>query len=164
MAADLVVFNSEFNRDSFLNNINTIIKLLPDYRPKELHLQIKPKCRVLYFPIDFPILPSVKTMSNILNIVWPHRWEFDKNPELFFKVLYKLKENNKKFLVSILGEVFMDIPDIFSKAREHLKKEIINFGFMEKKEDYFKVLCSSHVVVSTTDHEFFGVSMLVTSL
>ncbi|GJQ79419.1 hypothetical protein Trydic_g16278 [Trypoxylus dichotomus] len=140
LAADLLIFNSSFNKESFLKNIASVIKLLPDYKPKDLQLQIAPKY--------------------ILTIVWPHRWEFDKNPDLFFRVLYRLKENNRKFLVSILGQTFADAPPVFSIARKHLQAEIINFGFVESKEEYFKVLGSSHIAVSTADHEFFGLSML----
>ncbi|KAI4470878.1 glycosyltransferase-like 1 [Holotrichia oblita] len=160
LAADMVIFNSEFNKESFLSNIGTIMKLLPDYKPKNLEFDIRPKSKVLYFPIDFSIIPSSNEVSNTLTIVWPHRWEFDKNPECFFKVLSKLKENSKKFLVSILGEMFTDVPSIFAAAREHFQTEIINFGFVESREEYLKILSRSHVVVSTADHEFFGVSIL----
>lgn len=157
------MFNSNFNKQSFLSNIDTVIKLLPDYRPKDLQLKIEPKCKVLYFPIDFPLLTSVKSMPTVLSIVWPHRWEFDKNPESFFRVLFKLKENNKPFQVSILGEVFTDVPDIFLKAKEQLQTEIIHFGYIEKKQDYFQILNTTHVAISTANHEFYGVSMLVSS-
>ncbi|KRT83189.1 hypothetical protein AMK59_4688, partial [Oryctes borbonicus] len=157
---DLIVFNSGFNKESFLKNIRSVIKLLPDYKPNDLQLKIGPKCKVLYFPIDFTIMSLSKPSSDILTIVWPHRWEFDKNPDFFFKVLYRLKKSNKKFLVSLLGQTFTDVPPAFSVAREYLEAEIVNFGFVENKEEYFKILGTSHIAVSTADHEFFGVSML----
>lgn len=161
LAADVVIFNSVFNKESFLSNIATIIKLLPDYKPKNLEFDIRLKSKVLYFPLDFSTIPSSNEVANILTIVWPHRWEFDKNPESFFKVLSRLKENNKKFLVSVLGEMFTDVPGIFATAQEHFHAEIINFGFVESREEYLKILSKSQVVISTADHEFFGVSMLV---
>ena len=43
----------------------------------------------------------------------PHRWEHDKNPEAFFNVLFKLHEENEQFVVSILGENFQEIPEIW---------------------------------------------------
>lgn len=159
----MVIFNSVFNKESFLSNIATIIKLLPDYKPKNLEFKIRPKSKVLYFPIDFSTIPipASNEVANIVTIIWPHRWEFDKNPECFFKVLSRLKENSKKFLVSVLGEMFTDVPSIFTTAREHFQTEIINFGFVKSREEYLKILTRGHVVVSTADHEFFGVSMLV---
>ncbi|KAJ3662727.1 hypothetical protein Zmor_007058 [Zophobas morio] len=160
LSADVVLFNSNFNKVSFLDNLKKIIKILPDCRPKELKSKIEAKCKVLYFPVEYPEISVNDKPSEILHIVWPHRWEFDKGPEDFFKVLFNLKDENIPFQVSILGESFTDNPPIFSTAKEYLKEEIINFGYIDSKKSYYNILSSAHVVVSTAKHEFFGVSML----
>ncbi|XP_073329181.1 tRNA-queuosine alpha-mannosyltransferase isoform X3 [Pagrus major] len=212
LVSDVVVFNSTFNMDSFLSSISSFMKKIPDHRPKDLDQLIRPKCVVLYYPVQFPdvsrLLPEHKLLrrpaetsrvddiitpedeqeaprceqedpyqtttseprtdqrpvseedqNKPLHIVWPHR-EHDKDPELFFSTLIKLKERRLDFHLSVLGETFTDPPEIFSEARVLLDRHVLNWGFLPSKADYLKVLCEADVVVSTAKHEFFGVAML----
>lgn len=161
LAADIVIFNSNFNRNSFLENLASVIKLLPDYRPKDLKSEIESKCKVIYFPVQYPnVLPKTLKLE-VLHIVWPHRWEFDKAPEDFFDVLYRLKDENLAFNVSVLGECYQENPTVFHEAQIAFQAQILNFGFVENKEEYYNILGTAHIAVSTAKHEFFGVSMQV---
>ncbi|KAL3284022.1 hypothetical protein HHI36_018192 [Cryptolaemus montrouzieri] len=161
LAADEIIFNSCYNKDIFLSNIKKVIKMIPDYRPKDLDLVIAEKSRVLYFPIEFPICcRKIYKENDKLCIAWPHRWEFDKGPDDFFKVLFKLKSDGFQFELVVLGEVFTEVPKIMQQAKEILKNEIIHFGHEEVKNDYFSALSNCHVAVSTSKHEYFGVAML----
>uniref|UniRef100_A0A5F4VZA9 tRNA-queuosine alpha-mannosyltransferase n=1 Tax=Callithrix jacchus TaxID=9483 RepID=A0A5F4VZA9_CALJA len=144
LVADVVVFNSVFNMESFLTSIGRFMKLIPDHRPKDLESIIRPKCQVIYFPIRF---------SDVSR-------EHDKDPESFFKVLMHLKDLGLNFHVSILGETFTDVPDIFSEAKKTLGSSVLHWGYLPSKDDYFQVLCMADVVISTAKHEFFGVAML----
>ncbi|XP_053138882.1 glycosyltransferase-like domain-containing protein 1 isoform X3 [Hemicordylus capensis] len=132
LVADVVVFNSAYNMESFLTSIGKFMKLMPDHRPKDLEKIIRPKCQVLYFPVKFSNISSILTrlddQQKPLHIVWPHRWEHDKDPESFFKVLLKMKEMELSFHVSVLGETFTDVPaEYLYSTPEQLFKRLQNF-------------------------------------
>lgn len=172
LVADVIVFNSHFNLESFLKSVKPFLRLMPDYRPKGLEEKIRPKCRVLYFPIEFPVVNYRRTTEDKwertngdppvippLHIVWPHRWEHDKDPELFFRMLYQLLESGLPFEVSVLGESSTDHLSVFDEALQKLGGRIKNWGFLDSKEAFYQTLADADVVVSTARHEFFGVAI-----
>ncbi|KAL1115899.1 hypothetical protein AAG570_006188 [Ranatra chinensis] len=165
LVADVIVFNSHYNLTSFLDSLKGFFKLQPDYRPKELRQRIAPKCRVLYFPLPMTDIgnPS-KDYTGVLHIVWPHRWEHDKGPKAFLTVLEDLASTGCSFRVSMVGENFTNVPEMLDDYRDRLGPDrIAHWGFLPRQE-YRQLLAEAHVVVSTADHEFFGVAMLEASL
>lgn len=101
-----------------------------------------------------------------LNKETSHKFDFrehDKGPETFFQVLEALIDRGAKFQLSVLGQHYSEIPEIFTNSKTKLESrkdlcEILNWGYLSR-EDFVSVLSSAHVVVSTALHEFFGVSM-----
>lgn len=166
LAADKVLFNSQYNLTSFVQNIGSFLKLQPDFRPdkEQLVSSVEKKSSVVYFPVNLPEYGTERRSSSsadVLHIVWPHRWEHDKDPETFFRVLFKLKDEQLNFKVSVLGETFEDVPEIFATAEKLLgEKHLVHFGRLESKQDYLQVLSTADVVVSTALHEFFGVAVI----
>ncbi|CAM1305569.1 GTDC1 (predicted) [Pycnogonum litorale] len=164
LVADKVVFNSKYNRQSFLSGIGRHLKMIPDYRPSsnEIIKTIEQKSSVIYFPLQLAEISIQHSLNSDhpLIILWPHRWEHDKAPEIFFNALYKLNNEGLDFRISILGESFSDIPSEFDEAKINLSDKILRWGYLESKIDYYKALKEADVVVSTATHEFYGVGML----
>ena len=53
LVADKNIFNSDYNKTTFLNNINSFLKQMPDYQVKiNIKTDLEPKCCVTYFPIN----------------------------------------------------------------------------------------------------------------
>lgn len=164
LAADKILFNSKFNEMSFLDNVNTFLNRQSDFKIKSLREQIEPKCAVLYFPIDFGALPNERTtddeqqIGDDLHLLWPHRWEHDKNPQLLASTLIELDRRGIPFKLSIVGEQFDSYPECFDEIKEKLSHKLQNFGYLNRS-DYVKCLNEADVVISTANHEFYGVSM-----
>jgi glycosyltransferase involved in cell wall biosynthesis len=93
-------------------------------------------------------------------ILWNHRWEHDKNPDVFFESLRALKDRKVDFGLVILGESFKEYPAVFDRAREALKEKILHAGYVPDQRDYANMLSRCDIVVSTSDHEFFGISII----
>jgi len=167
LAADLVLFNSNTLCDAFLENISKHLKLQPDQRPDVLQIreEVKKKSRVCYFPLNLPEALSNGHSEEVpkkaeVHIVWPHRWEHDKDPEAFFRVIFKLLEEKLEFKVSVIGQTYGQLPEIFAEAREKLEGRIGTWGFKADKEEFYSALSECNVVVSTAQHETYGVAML----
>ncbi|XP_003742354.1 glycosyltransferase-like domain-containing protein 1 [Galendromus occidentalis] len=158
LAADRVIFNSGYNASSFLSRIDSFLNKQPDYHTQCRHL-IEKKCSVLFFPINLERFNS-PSGNDVLHILWPHRWEHDKDPNAFFEVLRDLKGSGCSFEVSVLGESYGEVPPVFHEARDFLEGMIRNWGYASSRDEYSNILRSSDIVVSTAIHEFYGVAVL----
>jgi glycosyltransferase involved in cell wall biosynthesis len=164
LAADALVFNSRFHRDEFLGGIARFLKPLPDHRPGGLDEELRPKCSVIYPGIDCDELerhrPEPQRAARPVTVLWNHRWEFDKQPEVFFHALGKLAAEGLEFRVHVVGQTFQVKPKPFLEARERLGPRIGIFGHLPRREDYVHVLWDSDIVASTAIQEFFGIAVM----
>ncbi len=49
---------------------------------------------------------------------------------------------------------------MFEEAKKRFASRVIHWGFVESRAEYEKVLLEADIVVSTADHEFFGISIV----
>ncbi|MFT5698235.1 MAG: glycosyltransferase involved in cell wall biosynthesis [Desulforhopalus sp.] len=162
MAADSIAFNSEFNRSSFMDGCSRYLKFASDMKLSRIIDDLKGKSVVIYPGIEFSGIDAVASDDTLSapTIVWNHRWEHDKNPEEFFFALQSLKKQKMQFHLIVLGQSFRQSPDCFERAKEEFSDEIIHFGFAESYERYIEQLVKGTIVVSTSTHEFYGISII----
>ncbi|MFH2048619.1 MAG: DUF3524 domain-containing protein [bacterium] len=159
LSATEIWFNSEFHRASYLGALEQFLKRMPDYQHVEKIEEIKNKSSVVYPGIDY-ISKNETRLPGPIRILWAARWEYDKNPETFFNAIRILKEKEIDFRLSVIGSQFTDMPGIFEKAKAEFGDKIIHWGYQKTRKEYIHVLQKADVVVSTANHEFFGISII----
>ncbi|RMF68486.1 MAG: DUF3524 domain-containing protein [Calditrichaeota bacterium] len=162
LAADAVFFNSRYHLTSFLEETRRLLKHFPDHRGLENVERIAEKAEVLPLGLDLQRFdackPSVTQARDVPLILWNHRWEFDKNPEEFFRALDHLATAGLDFQVAVLGECFSRKPDVFWRAQARLGKRVVHFGYAEQFADYAAWLWRADILPVTSIQDFFGAS------
>ncbi len=163
LASDSLAFNSLYNLDSFLAGCKELLAKMPDMSLAGYEEAIRAKAIILHPGLDFSGVDSClgeRQTGRPPVLVWNHRWEHDKNPELFFDTLFGFAEQEIPFGLIVLGESFRNQPPIFAQARERLAARIVQFGYAEDRREYCRLLCQGDIVVSTANHEFYGMAVL----
>jgi len=161
-AADRVAFNSAYQRRAFLEGMRQILDRMPDARPYWVLERADEISEVLPLGIEVDRLPPrlSKPPGQPPLVLWNHRWEHDKAPEVFFRVLGALAAEGVGFRVAVAGESFRSQPPIFRQAREGLADRVEHWGFVPERAAYYRLLARADVVVSTARQENFGLSLL----
>ena len=162
LVADRVVFNSRWNMDSFLGGIDALLGKSPDNTISGASEAIAGKSDVAWPPVEAtPGSREVleRVLHNVPVIVWPHRWEHDKGPSELLETARSLRKVMDARWI-ILGEQFADIPEPLSVFLDEFQADILHAGHIESRADYLQILASADWVLSTADHEFFGVAVV----
>jgi len=155
LAADRLLFNSGFNRDSFLQGIDELLARLPDQVPAGIANKLRDKSEVLPVAVDSIDAAEEKEPGLIL---WNHRWEYDKAPEVFADALSILKHSGVDFRLALLGAR----PRVAPEALEQIEQTCADNIMVNEKVDrerYRRIVSQSSIVVSTAMHEFQGLSI-----
>lgn len=156
LAADRLLFNSAYNRDSFILGVSELLNKLPDEIPDGVAaaLTVKSKC----LPVAIaPVTAEDHRRNNL--ILWNHRWEYDKNPRLFLEALLRLQGMRPDFELALLGCRPLKKPYVLAEIETRFADRIIVNGKVSRQQ-YHHYLAQSAIVVSTAIHEFQGLSVL----
>ncbi len=158
LTADQVWFNSAFHREDFLRGLPGLVSRFEE-NPDAMVEQVRAKSSVAYAGID-PVPARGPRPPGPMRVLWVARWEHDKNPETFFEAIKILKWHGAEFRLSVLGQQFLEHPPAFDWARQYFYYHIDWWGYQPNRRDYEDALGEADVVVSTADHEFFGLSVV----
>ena len=159
LASTEVWFNSRFHRDSVCSALPAFTATIPEeVRPTA---DPTPRFQVTGLGVDLDwVKRRVQRKPGPPRILWPHRWQQDKNPEVFLSALRKLQTAGAAFELILAGE---DGP----KA-SHTKSEIIDSFHVKAaasrpvspEKDFRAHLTDADIVASCASHEFFGVGVV----
>ncbi|MDA8753121.1 DUF3524 domain-containing protein [Candidatus Marinimicrobia bacterium] len=161
LSSDHILFNSNYHMNTFMNELNPFLKNFPDHNELDSINIIKRKSKTLHLGLDLKRfdLKKIKKKEKP-SILWNHRWEYDKNPELFFSILEKVKNEGYKFNLIVIGENFSQSPKIFDRAKKDFKDELIHWGYAKTFELYAELLWRADILPVTSNQEFFGISVM----
>lgn len=160
LAADKIFFNSAFHREAFLAALPDFLKMFPDQNSLTNVERIAQKSEVL--PLGLDLNRFLKFQNEVAagppKILWNHRWEYDKDPDTFFEIIFRMADESVDFQLVVLGESYAKTPPVFEKAKKKLAGRILHFGFAERFEDYAEWLWSADILPVTSRQDFFGIS------
>jgi glycosyltransferase involved in cell wall biosynthesis len=176
LAADHVVFNSDFHREAFLAALPDYLARMPDAIPRNIRTRLAARSSVL--PVGLPreplpaesfpawrggvcapdVGPAWPRDGRRPVILWNHRWEFDKEPEVFARTLTALAGRGLEFGVVLLGEPRQN-DDLPRRLAEDLGDRCLHVGWEDDAQAYASWLARADVVVSCAQQEYFGISI-----
>ncbi|MDX1589035.1 MAG: DUF3524 domain-containing protein [Oleiphilaceae bacterium] len=175
LAADRVLFNSAFNRDSFIRGACELMARLPDCTPDTLERRLRERSQVLPVPLEeAAFVPPAGEDSGPgrwgpqgqgadtgpLRLVWAARWEYDKGPERLLATLQALEAQGTDYRLCVLGESFRQRPEAFDRIERDFAHRLVQFGHEPDRDQYYRWLRSAQIVLSTSLHEFQGLAVL----
>jgi len=172
IAADRLVFNSVYNRDTFLSGVADMLGRFPDFVPDSIPEMLASKSECIPVPIELSCNYSgganYSRRRNCseggidrVQIVWNHRWEYDKGPDLLLSCIQSLPEH-LYLTFNVVGQSFRHLPPEFKLIKSELEKRswLGAWGYIKSREEYLNLLGESHIVLSTSKHDFQGLSVL----
>ncbi len=158
LVADMLIFPSHFHLNDLLQALPSFLDNFPDEKRLDLIDEIRDKSVVMYPGLELSVFDEqadLRQDNKVPVIVWNQRWQFDRNPAMFFRVLNRLNDIDLDFELILAGDTRHEKPEEFAKAWERYGRQITHFGYVEDKANYSKLLHKGDIVVSTATYEFF---------
>ncbi len=163
LAADAVIFNSRWNMESCIDGLMGLLRMQGDCGVGDVEAIIRGRSCVVWPPVEEPP-EEARVLHNTgsdgaTRVLWPHRWEHDKGPEELLELARSHSEaSNLRWI--ILGERFGTVPPAMETFLKECAGRIDHAGFVESRDEYWQWLEHADWVLSTAQHEFFGIAVV----
>jgi glycosyltransferase involved in cell wall biosynthesis len=162
LAADRVFFNSSYHMEDWFQALPSMLKHFPDQTHLHRIHEVRLKAEVLPVGCELEQLDAVPRADQPEEpplILWNQRWEYDKDPETFFRAVRLLKASGDGFRLALAGRSYRQTAPEFEAANAEFSGRVVHFGYAAR-DDYHALLRRADIVVSTAIHEFFGVAIV----
>lgn len=162
LAAQQLVFNSAYNRDTFLAGARQLLARMPDGVPPDTFNNLSRKAALLPVPLREQAYVVAPRKADITTFIWNHRWEHDKAPERLLAAVRLLVQETTDFRLHVVGQQFRHQPAAFAELATLLRATgtLGAWGYQTRRDDYQTLLNQSHGVISTALHDFQGLAVL----
>jgi glycosyltransferase involved in cell wall biosynthesis len=166
-AADLVLFNSYHHLRAVSAALPSFVNGLPDDTHQPMIEPVIGKFEVFPVGVDLSWAPpdggrrARADRTDRPVILWPHRWERDKDPAAFLAALRKVQEAGLDFGLVLAGQDPPGGPaaELRQRAEDEFADHVVASGELDR-EQYRSALLAADLVVSCARHEFFGVAVV----
>lgn len=169
LAADVLAFNSAYNRDTFLDGVDSLLGRLPDYVPAGVPALLAAKARILPVPVEVGNPAAADShwpgtsgpgSQRPLRLLWSGRFEHDKGGESLWHTLLELERSGPPFELALTGQQFRQSPEVFTRIEQKFAHRLVHCGYLPSRSDYYALLKGADLVLSTAQHEFQGLAVL----
>jgi glycosyltransferase involved in cell wall biosynthesis len=169
LAADRLVFNSHYNRDTFMEGCAALLRRMPDRVPPAVVPVLQGKAIVIPVPITQAELAEVapwwpgavrQNVGKPLRLLWVGRFEHDKGAEGLLHILHGLEKSGLDYELAMTGQQFRQVPPVFDEIQSRYGHRLVQFGYIESIARYRALLRAADVVLSTALHEFQGLAVM----
>jgi glycosyltransferase involved in cell wall biosynthesis len=165
ICADTIWYNSTFHQQEHHQSLRNWLKRMP---PPSLLPEFetwKQKGKVVYPGVEIPSINSTTPPSDgPLHLLWSARWEKDKNPQLFVELIRSLKISGLDFKLTLMGHQPPKSDSLIDELKSLLGPLLHQPGFQESRTSMLSLQKPTHLHISTTHHEFFGLSIMESAI
>ncbi len=174
--SDLVLWNSTYNRDSFVEEMTILMRRAPESVGNDWCTRLELKSEIAWPPVETDELVGSQVLHNTakdrysdnsesgrsrVRVAWPHRWEHDTGCDELLRLIETHRDDKEfDFQWVILGERYQRMPAAMHVILDQHADVLDHAHGDASRATYLQHLGSCDWVNSTALHEFFGIAVV----